>query len=76
MKCAKPFSTKQSEEIKSGGDKMGELKLECPNCHYVIGTSISMDIESFKSSSLSKNKSKCPNCGSMVTWDKENVRDL
>lgn len=55
---------------------MGELKLECPKCHYIMGTGFSMDIKSFKSSSSINNKSKCPNCGSMVPWDKENVLDL
>ena len=55
---------------------MGELKLECPKCHNIMGTGLSMDLESFKSSSLIGNKSKCPKCGSMVTWEKENVLDL
>jgi endogenous inhibitor of DNA gyrase (YacG/DUF329 family) len=55
---------------------MGELKLECPKCHKIIGTGISMDLESFKTSSLRSNSSNCPKCGSLVTWDKENVLDL
>jgi len=36
---------------------MGELKLECKNCKCVIGTGISMDLESIKTSNLSNNKS-------------------
>jgi len=55
---------------------MGQLVLQCPKCHHVIGTGISMDLESFNASSLIGNKTKCPNCGSMVTWDKKNILDL
>ena len=55
---------------------MGELKLECPNCKSVMRTGVSMDLKSFKTSSLTNNKSKCPNCGFMVTWNKENILDI
>ena len=75
MNCAKTFSAKQSEKIKSGGFKMGQLKVKCQNCNHIIGTGIPMDLESFKTASIINNKVACPNCGSTVTWNKENVLD-
>ncbi len=59
----------------SEGDKMGELKFQCKNCRYIIGTGISMDLESFKTSSLVNNSTICPNGGSTVKWNKEDVLD-
>ncbi len=54
---------------------MGELKFQCKKCHRIIGTGISMDLESFKTSSLVNNSTNCPNCGSTVKWNKEDVLD-
>ena len=52
---------------------MGELKIKCPNCGSIIGTGFSMDKQSFESSTLANNSVNCPVCGSMVTWNKEDV---
>ena len=52
---------------------MGELKIKCSNCQSIIGTGISMGKESFESSTLTNNQVVCPNCGAVVTWNKEDV---
>jgi len=52
---------------------MGELKIKWPTCNSIIGTGISMDKQSFESSTLANNQVNCPVCGSMVTWNKEDV---
>jgi len=55
------------------GENMGELKIKWPTCNSIIGTGISMDKQSFESSTLANNQVNCPVCGSMVTWNKEDV---
>ena len=71
MNCAKTFSTKQSEKIKSEGVKMGQLKVKWQNCNHIIGICISMDFKSFKTASIINNKVACPNWGSTFTWNKK-----
>jgi len=74
MKLENTFST-EMKKIKSGGVKLGELKVKCKRCQHIIGTGISMDLASFKSSSLSNNSVVCQNCRSRVFWNKEDVLD-
>jgi endogenous inhibitor of DNA gyrase (YacG/DUF329 family) len=67
------FTSKSELDL---GVKMGQLVLQCPKCQHIIGTGISMDLQSFKNSTLIGNKTRCPKCGSMVTWNKKNILDI
>ncbi|MFW5891471.1 MAG: hypothetical protein ACOCRX_03455 [Candidatus Woesearchaeota archaeon] len=53
-----------------------ELKVKCPECEKKVGVGISIDKNSFESSSFKNNKTKCGNCGEMITWSKEDVVNM
>lgn len=52
---------------------MPELKIKCPKCKKITGTKMSMGLQSFCSTVLRDNRVNCENCGTMITWNKEDV---
>jgi hypothetical protein len=51
---------------------MGMVFVFCPAAKEMVPTGIGMDKQSYESASLTKNSFRCPACGQMHEWDKEN----
>ena len=49
------------------------LMIRCPKTGVAIPTGIAMDPQSFATSGMSNNSSRCPACGETHVWSKENT---
>lgn len=52
---------------------MPALLVKCQSCRKLTPTGMSFDEQSFKSTNLTNNKTKCRNCGAEVVWSKKDV---
>jgi hypothetical protein len=53
---------------------MPQIIITCQKCQKPISTGMSMDEQSFKTATLTKNKATCPHCQAENVWDKKDAR--
>ena len=49
------------------------LMIRCPSTGKLLSTGIAMDVATLKTASVTDNSVKCPHCGQLHTWSKNDV---